>query len=199
MAKEEQRFRLSSRNQQVIVEKIPAKSESRHWHDIYEIEFVASGEGTHILNSKEYPFKRGAIYITRLSDYHEKHLTRKGVIHRIKLPKRCMPEPFWRSMIHRRASIITQVSPEMAKHIENLFLLLESRPTVMSPEEQYIQTSLLNVLIMLFTFEANTNPGDPNIPDKDRVVDVMIYLQDNFRRKLTLKDIEYYFNEISLC
>ncbi len=189
MAKAEPKFELTRRGQQVVVEKIVAKSEERHWHDIYEIEFVASGEGTHILNGKEFDFKRGAIYITRLTDYHEKHLTHKGTIHRIKLPKYCMPEAFWRSMIRCKASLITQLSPEKAKHIENMFLLLESRPEVTSLQEKYIQECLLNVIVMLFTFEVNTNPGDRHIPDKNRIIDVMLYLQDNFRRKLTLKTV----------
>ncbi len=187
MAKTDQKFELIRRGQQVVIEKLVAKSEKRHWHDKYEIEFVASGRGKHILNGKEFDFKRGLIYVTRLTDYHERHLTSPGTIHRITLPKVCMPERFWRSMVRCKASLITQLSPEMTKHIENMFLLFESRPEVTSFEEKYIQESLLNVILMLFTFEVNTNPGDTYIPDKDRIFDVLLYLQENFRRKLTLK------------
>lgn len=187
MRRPEPRFELNHREHKITFEKIVAKSEKRHWHEQYEVEFVSSGRGTHILNEKEYEFKRGAIYVTRLTDYHEKHLTSRGVIHRITLPKACMPEKFWRSMVRCKASLITQLSDEMTKHIENMFLLLESRPEAVSNEETYIQECLLNVIMMLFTFEVNTNPGDTYIPDKDKVFDVLLYLQENFRRKLTLK------------
>ncbi len=187
MAKSDPRFVLVRRKQQVTIEKIHARSEKRHWHDEYEVEFVASGEGLHILNGKQYPFRRGAIYLTRLTDYHERELKHTGTIHRIKLPKYCMPEPFWRSLVSSKISLITLLSPEMTKHIENMFLLLESRPEVNSFQEKYIQESLLNIIMMLFTFEVNTNPGDTYVSEQEKMIDVLLYLQDNFRRKLTLK------------
>ena len=186
MPRQEPRFELVRRKQRTVIEKLKAKSEKLHWHKCYEIDFVASGRGKHIFNGKEFDFQRGAIYLSRLTDYHEIHLTSPGFIHRITLPKVCMPEDFWRSMIKTKANLITQLSPSMAKYIENLFLLLESRPDFNSLEEKYIQQSLLNVIIMLFTYEVNTNPQDEYVPEKQKVFDVLLYLQDNFRRKLTL-------------
>ena len=42
-----------------------------HWHDFFEIEVVVAGQGTHVLNGKEYPLARGSAYLLKPTDYHE--------------------------------------------------------------------------------------------------------------------------------
>ena len=42
-----------------------------HWHNCWEIEIVASGKGSQILNGTTYQLGRGAVYILNPTDFHE--------------------------------------------------------------------------------------------------------------------------------
>jgi len=44
---------------------------SIHWHEFFEIAFVSSGEGTHVLNGTSYPLRRGALFLLSPADFHE--------------------------------------------------------------------------------------------------------------------------------
>lgn len=186
----EPRFEINHRDKYFTkVEKYETDGQETHWHDEYQIEFIASGEGVHLLNSKEFPLKRGQMYVTRLRDFHEMKVTKTATVHRITLPELCMPERFVRSMLKSKANLITQMNDETTAHIENMFLLLESRPEAKSVEEIYMQDCLLNVIIMLFTCEVNENSADDYKPTHVKIMDTLLYIEENCRQKLTLKSV----------
>lgn len=196
MNKPEPRLKLYYKDYETAVEKYETNGQARHWHDIYEIEFVSSGNGINRLNEKEYPIKRGLMYLTRLRDYNEMTVTETATIHRFKLPAKCMPDRLVRSILKNKANLITQMNEEMATHIENLFTLLESRPKAdkYDDEEIYMQECLINLIVMLFIGEVNTNPGDLYVPVQNKVYDIWYYIQDNFRSKLSLKSVAATFD-----
>ncbi len=187
----EPRLKLYYRQWETTFEKYETEGQERHWHDIYEIEFIASGSGVHRLNEKEYPIKRGHMYLTRQKDYHSMEITEKATIHRFRLPALCMPERLVRSILKNKANLCTQMGEEMTAHIENLFLLLESRPKAdqYNIQEIYMQECLINLIVMLFIGEVNSNPGDLHTPDRSKAYDVWYYIQDNFRKKMTIATI----------
>ena len=194
----EPRFKLYYRDYEIFFEKYETEGQERHWHEeLYEIEFVASGKGVHRLNKKEYELKRGMMFVSRLSDYHEMEIEEKATIYRFKLPVKCMPERFVYSMIkNRKANLITQLEEGMSQHIQNMFDLLLDRPHAERGEiqETYMQEGLINIIIMLFTSEVNRNPGDTYDTDLAKAVKVWYFLNDNFRRKLTVADVAAHFN-----
>lgn len=194
MGKIDNRLKLYYRQYEIEFEKYTTDSFEMHLHDTYEIEFVASGRGIHRLNNKEYPLKRGAMYALRLRDYHEMDITETATIHRIKMPIKCMPEKLSYGMLKNKANIITEVDEELATHIENLFELLESRPKALLNDEIFIQESLINIIVTLFTNYETANPFDVYVSEEDKVEKVMLYLQDNFRQKLTIADVAKHFN-----
>ena len=173
---------------------IATTDEEQHWHEDYQIEFVSEGEGVHRINTKEYPVKRGLMYAIRLRDYHQFTITSPTIVHRITLPVKCMPERYVRSMLKSPINLVTQLDEEATKHIEGLFELLESRPKPESEEELYIQDCLLNVLIMLFTKAVNMNPCDTYRSTKGKVYDTLLYIEDNFREKLSLESVAAHFD-----
>jgi AraC-like DNA-binding protein len=187
----EPRLKLYYRQWETTFEKYETEGQERHWHDIYEIEFIAQGSGTHYLNEKEYPIKRGHMYLTRQKDYHSMNIIERATIHRFRLPALCMPERLVRSILKNKANLCTQMGEEMTAHIENLFLLLESRPKAdrYNVQEIYMQECLINLIVMLFIGEVNSNPGDLHVPDRSKAYDVWYYIQDNFRKKLTIASI----------
>ena len=189
MAKVVKHFRMAYRYHRIKFERYVNRGEDRHWHDEYEIEFAVSGKGENLLSDRTLPIKRGTMYVARLRDFHEIKVTEPITYFRIILPKLCMPEPFLVSMIRSEEFLCTELSEEMTTHLENMFTLLCSRPYAESEEEIYMQECLLNVIIMLFTNEVNTNPADTLIPEHRKAYNVMLYIKDNFRQKHTLESV----------
>lgn len=48
-------------------------NESMHWHDYYELELILDGSATHIFNTDVYPLKKGASYLSLVTDLHTIH------------------------------------------------------------------------------------------------------------------------------
>ena len=198
MAKQNDSWTYKLQHRMFMIEfgKYFVRSEEHIWPEIYEFEFVARGEGEQTINGKTYPFERGYMYALRLKDFHSRKIggSGKGVVYRLSIPEKCFPPETLRSLRKVKANVITKLDKHTADHIENLFRLLVSRPEPRSREEGYIQESLINVIMMLFTKAANLNPLDQAKPDKAKVLDVLLYLQDNFRKKLTIGEVAKHFN-----
>ena len=178
---------------QVEFGKYETNGEEMHHHDMYQIEFVSAGEGTLKLNNKEYPAKRGLMYAIRLRDYHAYEVSETLTVHRIILPMKCMPEKMSYGMLKSKVDIITHLDEEPSKHIENLFLMLESRGKAWLNNEIYIQEWLINIIVTEFFERAAYRPSDIYVPDEDKVDKVMLYIEDNFRKKLTIADVAEQF------
>lgn len=181
-------------SQKVEFGRYETDGEDMHHHDMYQIEFVAGGEGTLKLNNKEYPAKRGLMYAVRLRDYHAFEVSETLTIHRIILPMKCMPERMSYGMLKSKVDIITRLEEEPARHIENLFLMLESRGRALLNNEIYIQEWLINIIITEFFERAAYRPLDVYVSDEDKVEKVMLYIQDNFRKKLTNEEVAKQFD-----
>ena len=178
----------------VTFDKYQTNGEEMHHHDMYQIEFVSQGEGTLKLNNKEYPAKRGLMYAVRLRDYHSfENVSDTLTVHRIILPLKCMPEKMSYGMLKSKVDIITHLDEEPARHIENLFLMLESRREALLNNEIYIQEWLINIIITEFFERAAYRPSDVYVPDEAKVEKVMLYIEDNFRKKLTIADVAEQF------
>ncbi len=54
-----------------ITKKFLTEDYPLHWHDFFEIEFIRSGNGLHLLNNKEIPMKQGYISLLTPNDFHE--------------------------------------------------------------------------------------------------------------------------------
>ena len=173
--------------------KYETNGEEMHHHDMYQIEFVSSGEGVLKLNNKEYPAKRGLMYAIRLRDYHAFEVSETLTVHRIILPMKCMPERMSYGMLKSKVDIITHLDEEPSKHVENLFSMLESRGEALLNNEIYIQEWLINIIVTEFFERAAHRPSDIYVPDEDKVDKVMLYIEDNFRKKLTIADVAEQF------
>lgn len=173
----------------VTFDKYETNGEEMHHHDMYQIEFVSGGEGTLKINNKEYPAKRGLMYAIRLRDYHSFEVSETLTVHRIILPLKCMPEKMSYGMLKSKVDIITRLDEEPAQHIENLFHMLESRGKALLNNEIYIQEWLINIIVTEFFERAKYKPEDVYVSDADKVEKVMLYIEDNFRRKLTIAEV----------
>jgi len=49
-----------------IIENFP-----KHWHDHYELEYIASGKGYHIINGTKHQIKPGNLHLITPTDFHE--------------------------------------------------------------------------------------------------------------------------------
>lgn len=177
----------------VTFDKYETNGEEMHHHDMYQIEFISGGEGTLRLNNKEYPAKRGLMYAVRLRDYHSFEVSETLTVHRIILPLKCMPEKMSYGMLKSKTDIITRLDAEPAKHIENLFLMLHSRGKALLNNEIFIQEWLINIIITEFFERVKFRPEDVYESDAEKLEKVMLYIEDNFRRKLTISEVADHF------
>lgn len=173
----------------VTFDKYETNGEEMHHHDMYQIEFISGGSGTLKINNKEYPASRGLMYAVRLRDYHSFEASETLTIHRITLPLKCMPEKMSYGMLKSKVDIITRLDEEPATHIENLFLMLESRREALFKNEILIQEWLVNIIVTEFFERAKYRPEDIYESEADKVDKVMVYIEDNFRKKLTIADV----------
>lgn len=173
----------------VTFDKYQTNGEEPHHHNKYQIEFISGGSGTLKINNKEYPVARGLMYAVRLRDYHSFEATEPITVHRIILPMKCMPEKMSYGMLKSKVDIITRLDAEPAQHIENLFLMLESRREALLNNEIYIQEWLINIIVTEFFERAQYRPEDVFVSDAERLEKVMLYIEDNFRRKLTIAEV----------
>lgn len=44
-----------------------------HWHEFYEVGFVLDGQGTHVLNGRASPLRKGSLFLLTPADFHELH------------------------------------------------------------------------------------------------------------------------------
>ncbi|MBQ1186584.1 MAG: helix-turn-helix domain-containing protein [Clostridia bacterium] len=185
---------LNYRNRQTVTfGKYETNGEEMHHHDMYQIEFISAGKGTLKLNNKEYPAKRGLMYAVRLRDYHAFEVSETLTVHRIILPLKCMPEKMSYGMLKSKVDIITRLDEEPSKHVENLFLMLESRGKAWLNNEIYIQEWLINIIVTEFFERVKFKPEDVYVSDAEKLEKVMLYIQDNFRRKLTIAEVADHF------
>ena len=121
------------------------------------------------------------MYAIRLRDYHAFEVSETLTVHRIILPMKCMPEKMSYGMLKSKVDIITHLDEEPSQHIENLFLMLESRGKAWLNNEIYIQEWLINIIVTEFFERAAYRPSDVYVPDEEKVDKVMLYIDDVYQ------------------
>lgn len=189
MAIIEPRIEFVHKAHKIEYERYIAENQPLHWHEKYELEFVESGKGVHKINEKEYPFKRGCIYLLRLTDRHEIKIEEPAVVHKLRLPTLCLPEKLVRSFLKVKGSHITYMEEEKTEHVQNLFNFLNYCPNDESENTLYVKSAIVNIIMLMFAQQRNEFPADPVKSEKGKVEDVRLYISDHFREKLTNQNI----------
>jgi len=151
-----------------------------HWHEYYEIEFILSGSGKYIVDGKEYEIKKGMLFFMSPINFHEVIPTDAEIINARFSEDICDSNTLFRltSGLSENAFYFSDT-----KFLEELFC--ELIKAVNSGNDTYSASILNTLLLKILTASKNRQKEPENL---SYVQSAMLFVQNNFRRKLTLKE-----------
>lgn len=174
-------------------------SGKKHYHDLdFEILHIVSGSGTMMIKNKLYPISPDTIFFIRGNEAHcsapenpsnytrNKIIFSKSLLHSVleslgslKTLETLFPE----------GGSVVKVSSKVALKIDNYFLKLSENLKDNSPPLSFF----INLFSILSTAEANKERKVSEV--KNKISEVIEYINDNVDKKLTLETIS---NEVKI-
>ena len=159
-----------------------------HFHNFYEFELVLSGEGKHILNGKEYPLKRGACWLTRLSDVHEGIVSSTIYLYNIQFAPSRMPEAILRRISIEKGNLVASLSSKDILTAIELCKALTRLSEDKSKEGEAVGEYILSALLSLF-FRSYVSGEVKESASPLRIAEALSYIGESFRKRISLLDI----------
>ncbi|WP_280531338.1 AraC family transcriptional regulator [Paenibacillus castaneae] len=165
-----------------------------HWHDFFELGFILSGSGTHIINGESFPLNRGMAFLLTTADIHE-IVPNEGET--IRLYNFIYDDSFIRpslnEMLFEQASYYVHTFSSLkAAEIEMEFgrIWKETELWQLS-SEMLVQGCFERILIELFREMGQVKPEETRSVSKihPSIRKAVIYIQHHFRESITLQDV----------
>ncbi|WP_214627736.1 AraC family transcriptional regulator [Paenibacillus agaridevorans] len=170
-----------------------------HWHDFFELGYILSGKGVHMVNGEPFPLGRGMVFLLTTADFHEIVPDEGETIHLYNMIFKdswVMPE-LAEKMFEREAPHVYTLYDEDAERMRREFsgIWEESREERFG-KEWLVRGSLERVLILL-TRRCLPTAGISTARDSasDRhpsIRKALVYLQHHFREPVSLGSIAAY-------
>ena len=171
----------------LVCENILNQNHPLHQHDFYEIEYITEGNGTHLLNDKAYPVKKGDLLFITPMDFHGFETQNIKTITLHWYAKDMSPEVA-QILSYLNADVVREVNE---KTVDDLKYLV----SVFKANRDYAILQLKNmieiVILDLFGFKA-VNYEKHHLVDS--VSQAIGYININFRQEITLSLIKDKFN-----
>lgn len=152
-------------------------STALHSHDFFEIEIVLKGNGTHVLNAKDYPLQPGMIWLCTPADFHELILDEPAEYWSLIFDESVISPERYQSILDSGA-ICTIISPEKLKRIDKAVQLLNEElatdGNIRSLMEYILETLL---------------PAEQIKEDLSPIRQAILYTETFFKNKLTLTSV----------
>lgn len=171
-----------------------------HAHDFFEMEFIISGEGTHIINGKEYPIKSGAVYILTPSDVHSVMPSSPMDYFGIMFSEELFKEGLVSENLISTEGTQIYLNQTEAEKMEGLIRLLSEE----RGEDRFsadFTAGLMRSVMVLF-FRAAGKKQAKNMPPTG-IKNAVVYIHRHFKEPLTLASAasvanlsEHYFCEV---
>ncbi|MGG1633247.1 AraC family transcriptional regulator [Paenibacillus sp. NRS-1760] len=169
-----------------------------HWHDFFEMGFVVSGTGTHVINGEPFPLEKGMTFLLTTADFHEIIPDEGQTIHLFNL---IFDESFIRpeltEMLFEQVSLhLHTFRDESASEIEIEFTRIWNESQMWQlGSSMLVQGSFERILIHLYRNNGHQRLLDDYvaisaIPSSIRKS--IIYIQHHFREPLSLDEIARY-------
>lgn len=171
-----------------------------HWHDHYEIEYVLSGTGTHILNGVTYPICPGTFHLLTLTDFHE--LRSDDPLHDpIRIVKASflesdLPSQLFQSLASLPPNFVLHFDGEEQALFDNFFSLAKKLAERFSGTQEnaiiskdLLECILLNIIDHCRKHDLLHTATYADTTDMNRI---LTYIHRNFRKNLTLKTLAEY-------
>ncbi|CAI6080832.1 AraC family transcriptional regulator [Cohnella sp. JJ-181] len=165
-----------------------------HWHEFFELGFVVSGEGEHVLNGRSSPLRRGTLFLLTPADFHALRVPADAVCvhYNLIFSDEALREELRALLfVPRRESLVVQCADEEIARIEAEFarIAAELRQGQRPGASLIVQGTIERILIELIR-RVPAAPADrpPQDPGSDQAVrQAIAYMQIHFREPLTLE------------
>jgi len=169
-----------------------------HWHDFFEMGFVVSGTGTHVINGESFPLAKGMTFLLTTADFHEIIPDEGQTIHLYNL---IFDESFIRpeltEMLFEHVSLhLHTFHGEGANDMEAEFSRIWDESQLWQlGSSMLVQGSFERILIQLYRHTGHQRllghyATIGTIPSSIRKS--IIYIQHHFREPLSLDEIASY-------
>ncbi|SEM64378.1 AraC family transcriptional regulator [Paenibacillus sp. OV219] len=171
-----------------------------HWHEFFEMAFVVSGSGTHMLNGVPLRLTRGAAFLLSPADFHSlepdpgETLQLYDFIFNDHFIREPLPELLFD---HRTAYTHWYVEEQIAELEQEYERIWEESITWQPESEILIQGTVERLLIDLFrkcraADQQQGSDGEPYQALQSAVRKGLIYIQHHFREPLSLEEVATY-------
>lgn len=158
-----------------------------HWHNYFEIEIVAGGNGIHILNGAEYSISQGDAYLLTPTDFHEIVADSSLDLINISFDSEMLTE--------QQLLQITSAAFPKAFHFDNdayarlcmAAQLLQHECTINGGCTQPLCTYLLQCFVRNYTCQQPSTPSNSAV--LSGMKRAILYLELHFREPLTLSQL----------
>ena len=169
------------------------KTDTRHTHlhTYYTIDLIKTGNGTHFINGKGYPIKKGAVQLIRPSDIH--YVTCDGEAEMFGITLRfnedIIPKDFHEILL-KNAGVYYPKENEFSR----LCTYAEAIKEYLENNNAYAQKAITMNFYLILIILAELNNIEKQIYEEstDAVNQVLYYLDSHFRESPTLKQIAEY-------
>jgi len=163
-----------------------------HWHDYFELEIVLEGHGKHHFNDSVYDLHPGNAYIVTPIDFHSVVFVEKedsNVVH-IQFDSFTMSSDVTQLIASSKAPITTEFDADELKYVGDLCNRLIFEYENQRSDSQFLIKAMLEQLCILMVRKSKpiSHTGDPQMRD-ETVLQVVNYLNYNFRTKISLKQV----------
>lgn len=171
----------------LVCENMLNQNHPLHQHDFYEIEYITEGSGTHLINDKSYPVKKGDLLFITPMDFHgfETQKIKTITLHF-----------FAKDMSPEIAQILSCLNADIVRDVgEKTVVDLKYLVGVFKSNREYAALQIKNVieLIVLDLFGSKALSFEKKYTT-DGISQAIGFININFRQEITLNTIKDKFN-----
>ena len=174
-------------NQKSIVAcfKTISKKIETHWHEFYEMELILDGEGTYLVDGVEYDIKRGTLFLMSPAAFHNADfLSRCSVINIMFETDLCSHNILYK-IFQNNSHIKLCLDNDNISFVESLCRELVNALDKNNSVSEY-SVLLLNCILGKVLEISETENNDTPVSPVQRA---MLYIQNNFKKDITLSDV----------
>ena len=176
---------------EIIIERLVLREDfPLHWHDHYELEYILSGSGTHVLNGKRYRICPGTLHYILPTDLHALRAAEPLEIVKVIFQESDLETAVCNMLAGIAPDGVFQLKQGEKVLFDTLFQLCAAEAAEYAGSEMYPQIAkrLLEAILMhlIQHCKAAQRYHAQGTSDDSAIGSILIYLHRNFRQPVTL-------------
>lgn len=158
-----------------------------HWHDYYELEIILSGEGTTVINGKNYHVSKGSLFFLTPTDFHYYMPYDNIRLINVAFSSSCIEFSNLTEILSSIGFITCNINDDLINYFS---LMINTIRNEINSEEylgkQYTVYLLYCILIVLFRINKNSNANEKL---DSTVQNILYYINNHFKEQISLDTI----------